>query len=108
MSFGGLVRASERAYARAMTGGDFAQTSREALIALILELHAIIGALQERISVLEKRLAERAGPGMPGNKPPATKPSKPPKVRQKRTRGYGRPRLPPTDTVHHAYATCPD
>ena len=54
-----------------MSTEDFAQTSREALIALILEQHATIVALQERISILEKRLTERAGPGMPGNKPAA-------------------------------------
>jgi hypothetical protein len=91
-----------------MSTEDFAQTSREALIALILEQHATIVALQERISILEKRLTERAGPGMPGNKPAAAKTPKPPKVRQKRVHGYGRPRLPPTDTVQHAYASCPD
>jgi transposase len=91
-----------------MTAEEFAETSRDALIALILEQHATIGTLQQRISTLEKRLAERGGPGMPGNKPTPPKPARPPKVRQKRAHGYGRSRLPPTDTVQHAYDSCPD
>jgi hypothetical protein len=91
-----------------MSAEDFSQTSREALIALILEQHATILTLHERIRLLEKRLAEWASPGMLRNKPPSPKPPRPPKVRRKRAHGYGRPRLPPTDTVQHAYATCPD
>jgi len=91
-----------------MTVEEFAEVSREALIALILEQHATIVALQARISALEQRLAGRSGPGMPGNKPvrpPAEKPAPP---RKKRTQGFGRPRLPPTETVQHAVETCPD
>jgi hypothetical protein len=63
--------------------------------------------LQERISILEKRLAERAGPGMPGNKPPSGKPPQTAKVCQRRAHGYGRSRLPPTETVQHRYPPCP-
>ena len=89
-----------------MIAEDFAQASRETLIALILEQDATIGVLQERIGILEKRLASRVGPGMPGNKP--TPPPKPPQARQKRAHGYGRHRLPPTATIQHAVDTCPD
>src|SRR5437660_12125899 len=91
-----------------MTEHDFATASREALIALILEQHATIVGLQERISALEKRLAGRAGPGMPGNKPVRPKAGKPTKPRQTREEGFGRPRLPPTETVQHVLEACPD
>ena len=97
-----------------MDENDLVGVSRDALLALVVELRAIvaqrdatIGALQTRIAALEQRLTDRGGPGMPGNKVAATKPKLPPKERKKRVRGFGRPRLTPTEIVQHAVETCP-
>ncbi len=69
---------------------------------------AITAALQERIRALEQKLAGRGGPGMPGIKPARVPPPPPEKPRKQRGQGFGRPRLPPTETVQHALGTCPD
>jgi transposase len=98
-----------------MSESELAAASRDELIALIRRLEAAVGdqtalndALQQRIRALEHRLAGRGGPGMPGNKPPRSTAAPPTKARKKRDQGYGRPRLPPTETVPHVLETCPD
>jgi transposase len=89
--------------------------SREELIELlgardraIAERDTLIAELQRRIAVLEKKLVGRGGGSVPGTKPERAVAQPPPKPRKKRARGFGRPRLPPTETVQHAVATCPD
>jgi transposase len=98
-----------------MDESDLSGASRAALLALIGELRAglaerdaLIAELQKRIGALEERLGARGGPGMPGHKPPPTKPKPPPKARKKRAHGFGRPRMSPTTTVAHAVDACPD
>ena len=93
---------------------DLATASRETLLGLIAELQAELtqsrGAVTEllkRISALEHLLGSGGSSGMPGNKPEVTKPKPPAKERKKRAHGFGRPRLPPTHTVQHALAQCP-
>jgi transposase len=44
---------------------------------------------------------------MPGNKPARATPPPPARPRKKRGKGFGRPRLPPTESVEHALAECP-
>lgn len=97
---------------------DLGIASRETLLALLAELQAAliqrdgtIAELLKRISVLEHLLSSNRGAGMPGNKSEATRakpPAKEPKERKKRAHGFGRPRLPPTKTVQHAVAQCPE
>lgn len=97
-----------------VTENELAAASRDELIAVIVsqdriirEQQRLIAALQVRISALEQKLRGRSGPGMPGLKPArAAVPL--PKERQRRETGYGRPRLPPTETVQHVVETCPD
>jgi hypothetical protein len=98
-----------------MSENELAAASREDLIGYIRHLEtgseqqkAVIAALQARISALEQKLAGRSGPGMPGNRPVRTKPAKPAPGRKKRVQGFGRPRLPPTETVQHTLETCSD
>jgi transposase len=74
---------------------------------IIDEQQTLIAALQVRISALEHKLSGRNGPGMPGLKPARGK-APPTKERKRREKGYGRPRLPPTETVQHVVETCPD
>src|SRR5436189_5765274 len=97
----------------AMTENELALASREELIAviqrqetLIAEQQTLIAALQVRISALEHKLSGRNGPGMPGLKPARGK-APAPKERKRREKGYGRPRLPPTETVQHVVERCP-
>lgn len=96
-------------------GVELESASRDELVAMIVQqrtliadLHKTIAEFQRRITVLEQRLVGRDGPGMPGNKPVTPKPQEAPKPRKKRTRGFGRPRLAPTDSVQHSVETCPD
>jgi transposase len=98
-----------------MSESELAAASRDELIAYVRQLvavtdqqKALIAALQARISALEQKVAGRGGPGMPGNKAARAKPAKPAKPRKQRGRGFGRPRLPPTETVEHALAACPE
>lgn len=67
----------------------------------------VTAALQERIRALEHKLSGRGGTDMPGTKPARVAPAPTTKPRQKRHQGFGRPRLPPTETVQHALAACP-
>jgi transposase len=97
-----------------MTEHEVASASRDELIAVICrqegiigEQQTLIGALQVRISALEQKLSGRSGPGMPGLKPGRGKVPPPPTERKRREKGYGRPRLPPTETVQHAVERCP-
>ena len=105
-----------------MSENELAAASRDELIAYLRQLEMVnaqlvavneqqktlIAALQARLSALEQKLAGRSGPGMPGNKPARTKPVTPAKPRKQRERGFGRPRLPPTETVEHVMEACPD
>ena len=102
-------------YSWQMTDSDFARANRETLVALIAELQsaairreATIAELLKRINALEHLLGAGGKSGMPGNKPEAAKPKPPAKERKKRVGGFGRPRLPPTQTVRHAVAQCPE
>lgn len=87
---------------------ELESASRDELVAIIVQQRTVIAELQRRIAMLEQRLAGRSSPGMPGNKPVATKPQTLPKLRKKRAGGFGRPRLTPTDTVQHSVEICPD
>jgi transposase len=89
--------------------------SREALLVLTAELQAkvtsldsTIAELLKRIDALEHLLGSGKRAGMPGNKSDASKPKPAVKERKKRAQGFGRSRLPPTQTVQHAVAHCPD
>jgi len=87
---------------------DLAMASRETLLAIIAEQKATIAQLRRRIGALEERLNNRGSPGMPGNKPPAAQ--RPPRKesRKKRSHGFARVRLAPTQRVVHAVEVCPD
>jgi hypothetical protein len=98
-----------------MLESELADASRDELIAYIRQLEAVgeqhqqvIAALQTRVHALEQKLAGRSGPGMPGTKPPRSGATKPAKPRKNRGHGFGRPRLPPTETVQHVLHQCPD
>jgi hypothetical protein len=105
-----------------MTESELAGAGRDVLLGLIAELQAAltaaqttlaehqtaITALQKRIRTLEQQLTSRTGPGMPGNKPTPPKPKPAPKDRKKRARGFGRPRMIPTQAVAHAVEHWPD
>lgn len=97
-----------------MSENELAAASRDELIAYIRQLEAmgeqhtsVLAALQARIHALEQKLAGRGGPAMPGNKPARIPSEKSEKGRKKRRTGFGRPRLPPTETVQHVVETCP-
>lgn len=83
---------------------DLEGLSREELLALVRQLQA-------RVVELEGQLAGRGGKstpqGMPGHKPAGDQPAGPKKRRKKRTRGYARARLVPTERVEHALDACP-
>jgi len=76
--------------------------------ATIAQLRATIAELQKRVDTLEKRLTTRGGPGMPGNKPTSTTTPPVKESRKKRSHGFGRTRMTPTEHVDHAVDTCPD
>ena len=87
---------------------DLVTASREALLALIAEQQATIGQLKEQIAVLETRLGGGSHSGMPGNKTAST-PRAPRKAsRKKRTDGFARVRMEPTQQVEYALESCPD
>jgi transposase len=97
-----------------MSENEITAASRDDLIAYIRQLEAIVaqkdtlvGGLQARITALEQKLAGRSGPGMPGTKVGRPKSASPETPRKKRGTGFGRPRLPPTETVQHALEQCP-
>ncbi len=94
---------------------DIINASRETLLARVSEQEATIAQLratnaelQKRVDALEKRLTMRGGPGMPGNKPTSTTTPPVEKDRKKRSHGFGRTRMKPTEQVDHAVDTCPD
>jgi transposase len=96
-------------------GIDLATADRETLLALITEQQAAIVRLeltnvelQKRINFLEARLTTRGGPGMPGNKPTLTKMTEAKGPRKKRSHGFGRSRMKPTEHIDHAVDVCPD
>ena len=83
-----------------------AEFSREALLAMVLELRAEVTALREENARLREELAKPGGP------PSWAKPKTPPREkrpRQHRTRGYGRACVADPDDVRvHALDVCPD
>ncbi len=89
---------------------DLRDASREELLGIIARQQALIAELQRGVEELEGRLTAGSRPrGMPGNKIAArrsgcgdSKPSKP------RSRGFGRPRMEPTERVEHSLEACPD
>lgn len=87
---------------------DLTRASRETLLAIIAELRATIGQLQQRIAALEARLNTRGSPGMPGNKPASTRSAPREAGRKRRPHGFARVRMVPTQRVEHAVAVCPD
>jgi hypothetical protein len=90
-----------------MDDRTLATLSRDELVGLVRAQDATIAELQRRIAALEQRLVGRGGSGMSGNKPVRPKVAKPEKPRKKRESGYGRPRLPPTETIQHCLEACP-
>lgn len=77
--------------------------------AMITELRATIGELQQRIAAVEAQMRGGGKRGMPGNKPssvPQPLQGKPP--RKQRGHGFGRLRMTPTERVEHAVEVCPD
>jgi hypothetical protein len=108
-------------YTRPMSENELATASRDELLPSLRQLamvneqlaavneqqKTLIGALQARLSTLEHKRAGRSGPGMPGPTPPRTPPPPPTQPRTQRGRGFGRPRLPPTETVDQVVETCP-
>ena len=87
---------------------DLTTASRETLLGIIAELRATVGQLQQRIAALEARLNTRGSPGMPGNKPAATRSAPKEAARKRRPHGFARARMVPTQRVEHAVAVCPD
>jgi transposase len=87
---------------------DLTTASREALLAIIAEQQATITQLQQRIAALEARLNSRGTPGMPGNKPSSTQGATRKATRKRRSQGFARQRMAPTQRVEHALAVCPD
>lgn len=86
---------------------ELTSATRAELLAVIAAQQATIATLEARIAELERRLGSSGGRGMPGLKPKQrSKATGQP--RKPRGRGYARVRLPPTATVQHAAATCPD
>ncbi len=78
--------------------------------ALIAEQQALVAELQRRLEELESRLGGGGrSRGMPGNKPgPHPRSAGDKKPRKRRSQGFGRRRMEPTDRVEHAVETCPD
>ena len=71
---------------------DLATANREALLAVIAELMATNGQLQQRVAALESRLNNRGSSGMPGNKPPSGRQAPRKETRERRppgSPGYG-------------------
>jgi hypothetical protein len=69
----------------------------------------VIATLEGRLRELERRLGSSGGKGVPGTKPVASQRSKASgQPRKRRDRGYARMRMPPTATVQHVAAVCPD
>ncbi len=87
---------------------DLAAASREALLAVITELTAANGQLQQRVTALEARLNNRASPGMPGNKPSSGWQAPRKETRKRRPHGFARVRMAPTHRVEHALDACPE
>ena len=74
----------------------------------VAQLQTTNAELQKRLAMLEKRGPAGGGPGMPGNKPTSTPTVSVKEARKKRSRGFGRKRMTPTEHVDHAVDTCPD
>src|SRR3990170_2535880 len=72
------------------------------------QLRTTTAELQKRVDTLEKRVTTRSGPGMPGNKPSSATAPPVKKDRKKRSQGFGRHRMTPTEYVDHTVDTCPD
>ncbi len=82
--------------------------SRETLLEIIAEQHAVIAELQRRIGDLESRVKRRGSTGMLGNKPPSDRPAPEKKEpRKPRLPGFARRRMEPTQRVEHALGVCP-
>jgi transposase len=86
---------------------DLNTASRESLLAIIAQQQETIAQLQQRVSALETRVNSRSAPGMPGNKPEATRQTAGKEPRKRRPHGFARVRMAPTQRVEHAVGVCP-
>jgi transposase len=85
--------------------------SREELIALVLELRAIVAAQAKRIAKLEKQLGMDDDPpasAKPSSERRPAKPKDPVNKRKKRNLNFCRRRETPTKTINHKPESCPD
>ena len=85
---------------------ELSTASREALLAIIGEQRTTIAHLEQRVAALEARLNSRVSPGMPGNKPSSRQRPARKTRRKRRSHGFARVRMAPTQQVEHALETC--
>ena len=95
---------------------DLKTADREALVSIIAQQRdliarqqAIIAGLEKRVARLEGQAKSRGSGRMPGLRPKTDrKPDQPQKPRKRRTQGFARTRMTPTQRVEHALERCPD
>ena len=88
---------------------DLRTVDRGTLIGIIIRQQAIIDQMEKRIAQLEGQARSKGSGRMPGLKPKADgKPVQPKKPRQRRSHGFARVRMTPTQRVEHVVERCPD
>ena len=88
---------------------DLRTVDRDTLIGIIIRQQATIDQLEKRIAQLEGQARSKGSGRMPGLKPKADgKPVQPKKPRQRRSPGFARVRMTPTQRVEHVVERCPD
>ena len=91
------------------TGTDLRSADRVTLIGIIIRQQAIIDQLEKRVAQLEGRAKSKGSGRMPGLKPKADgKADQPEKPRKRRSHGFARIRMTPTQRVEHVVEQCPD
>ena len=91
------------------TGADLRSADRDTLIGIIIRQQAIVDQLENRIAQLEGRAKSRGVGRMPGLKSKTDrKPAAPWKPRKRRSQGFARVRMTPTQWVEHVVEECPD
>ena len=88
---------------------DLRIADRDTLIAIIIRQQAMIDQLEKRIAQLEGQAKSKGSGRMPGLKSKADpKPAQPRKPRKRRSHGFARTRMTPTQRVEHVVERCPD